>query len=419
MRDSGPLFLTPDTLESTSSPYVHHVVKFPRDSPPRLCSTRSNPPIPSNVKTAAFLDPVLASPVVPAAPPPDSPELQRESMVQWFNDRDRVSIASRLLSCGLTFLHVKCAFGHERYHRLHCSLDYCPTCGQKGSRVHKRRTVRAKDRLMCAHVLGYLVLTLPSEIYALHLTQKQLSALMRKAWRIVEKYFNGPGGLVYPHFTGNTLGHFQMHINVLFPVIGTDGRGRCDPSTMEAAAKEWGFYLNQQYRLHIKKAIIHYGFSTTKKEKAHKIRYVLRSTFTADAFLMASDADREYYLSLSRFHKARWYGTLSNSKWKKYLIDNGVSPHSYTDGDPHESNNCPIDGTRFKKVDFVSECDIPKDQCRRVDNDLFQDLELAAHEKSGAPNAPPIDRVVISLSSQESSEKLQEKTKVEPERLLL
>jgi len=187
-----------------------------------------------------------------------------------------------------------------------------------------------------APTLGYLVLTLPADLAKAHLTTKQVSSLLKKGGIIAAKYFDGPGGVAYPHWTGETPDHLQIHINVLFPVCRTDGRGEVTKDVLAAARGEWTRYLNQMYGLKLETTDIHYTFSTADAKKGNKLNYVLRSTFTAKNFLAVSDADRLYYLSLKRFHKARWYGTLSNAKWKKYLLDNGKNPHQYTENDPHE-----------------------------------------------------------------------------------
>ena len=208
--------------------------------------------------------------------PHEDKALQLKNNVQWLDNNGFFKKASQLLDCGNKFVHLKDANGHEKYLRMYCKNEFCPTCGERGSRVHKTRVARARDRLMWAPVLGYVVFTLPEEISKTKLNKDVLSQLEKEAYNIVQHNFNAPGGMVRIHFAGNQCGSLRIHINVLFPMLNTNGIGKVGIAVIDAARSTWTVFINSFFNLNIKSADLHYGFATTAKKKAHKIKYVLR-----------------------------------------------------------------------------------------------------------------------------------------------
>lgn len=314
--------------------------------------------------------------------PHENKDLQKDTVVRWLDDNGYMAKGSQVLNCGQNYVHLKDKNGHEKYGKMHCSNEFCPTCGQKGSRAHKTRSTRARDRLMWAPVLGYTIFTLPKEIAQSKLTPKMLNRLEKESYNIVKNNFKAEGGMVRIHLMGDDVGTLKTHINVLFPLLGTNGIGKVDVTIIEAARKDWTNFINDYFCLTLKTTDIHYNFATTSKKKAHKIKYVLRPIVDAFMFMTLSDQDKHYILSLKGWHNTRWYGQLSNNSYKQYLKAKGVNPTKYEDDDIYLSNKCPVCGERFRYVDIVHKNDLPLYRLRRIDNDTLVDFEVYAALKT-------------------------------------
>lgn len=314
--------------------------------------------------------------------PQDNPHkdkhLQKNEVVKWLDNNGGSRQASQLLLCGTRFVHLRDSNGHEKWAKMHCHLEFCPDCGTRGSRVHKTRTTRARDRLMWAPVLGYVVFTLPAEIAASRLPRETLQRLEKEASVIIENIFKSPGGMNRVHLAGDRLSTLRIHVNALFPVLGTNGIGKMDPLILENARKAWTLFVNTFFNLNIKTADIHYSFSTTRKQKAGKIKYVLRPIIDAFMFMTLSHEDKLYILSLCGWHNTRWFGKLSNALYKKYLIEKGIDPTKNVKADLHLSCACPVCGGRYRFIDIVSRSEIPKDGVRWIDADTAIDFATFA-----------------------------------------
>lgn len=338
---------------------------------------------PSVISEQAKTDPFLPSLCTPRGQvdliernPDTDKELQKNANIHWLDENGFFSKATQLLNCGLNYVHLKCANGHEKYGKMHCDNDFCTTCGKKGSRAHKTRVIRAKDRLMWAPVLGYVVFTLPDKKARAALDLETLKRLEKEAYNIIQHHFNAPGAMIRTHLAGNHAGTLQIHINALFPMLNTNGIGVVQASIIDATRKSWTDFINGFFSLNCETTNIHYGFATTSKKKAHKIRYVLRPVVDAFMFMTLSDEDKRYIMSLGGWHNTRWFGKLSNALYKKYLLPKNVDPDAFKKQDPLLSNVCPCCGTRFRFVDIVHKDNLPIHKLRRLDKDTLVDFAI-------------------------------------------
>ena len=319
----------------------------------------------------------------PELKPHKDKALQRNTVVSWMDNNGYMSLASKILNCGTKYTHLKDANGHEKYAKMYCRNEQCPDCGDRGSRVHKTRSTRARDRLMWAPVLGYVVFTLPGDLARAHLTKDTLKAMEKAAADIVAEHFNAVGGLNRIHFAGNKLGKLQIHVNTLFPIEGTNGIGRVEEATLDKARDAWTDFVNKHFDRAEETTVLHYSFATTRPKKANKIKYVLRPIIDAFAFMLLTDEDKHYILSLRGWHNSRWFGKLSNSTYKKYLIEKGIDPKKHENDDPYLSKKCPLCGERFRFVDIVHKSELPLHRLRRIDNDTLVDFEIFTVLKGG------------------------------------
>jgi len=236
---------------------------------------------------------------------------------------------------------------------------------------------------MWAPILGYMVFTLPESISSSNIAKDVLNDLSKAGNAIVTSNFNTSGGFVRWHFNGDNVGKLQIHLNVLFPIEGTNGIGKIDNLKLTKIKKDWTDFVNEYFKLSLKNAVSHYGFAATARKKYHKLKYVLRPVTNDFQFYTLSDLDKKYILSLRRWHNTRWFGELRNNKYKKFLTEKGINPTACVDGDPHLSKVCPVCGGKFRFEGVIYKGDIHMHGLRWFDNDTLVDYEIFAKLKKG------------------------------------
>ena len=302
--------------------------------------------------------------------------LRKKLVVDWLEQNGYEKQAFRVNTCGMTLCRLRCPGGHEKYVKMYCQKEYCPTCGAKGSWYHKKRVTRARDRLLLPGPLGYLVFTLPAQVSTSCPDIDTQRSVSKKAWDITAKNFGTPGGVCRTHLMGNTPGKFHNHINVLFPITTSFGTGVVDPGVLDQVRAEWTAFINGFFDLKLDNVSINYDFSTTAKKKGHRIKYVFRPIVNDEMFMSLTDEGRHYIMSLTGWHNTRWFGKLSNSTYKEYLMSMNIEPDKEKNEDPSLSMVCPCGCGKFKFVEIVHKDDLPTDQLRWLDCDTLVDRGL-------------------------------------------
>lgn len=316
---------------------------------------------------------------------PFSPnDLCKSWVVEWLAENNYDKKALQVHSCGLKVVALQCPTGHQKRVRITCHKDYCPRCGQKGSLAHKRRYLRAMDRLIWAPVLGYMIFTLPQEVSESRPDKIQLSKIEKEAGRIVQDNFNAPGCMARTHFIGEKTGQLHIHVNVLFPITETNGKGEVPKETLGNIRQHWTTFVNTTFSVNSSTTNVFYRFATTPVKMRHKIKYVTRPIVVAEKFLSLSSEEKKWYLSLTGWHNTRWYGQLSNNKYKEFLCSRGIDIRAHQEADITLAKNCPACGGQFKFKEILDVSDIPSNQFRRVDKDTWVDLEVFAALKNKA-----------------------------------
>jgi len=301
---------------------------------------------------------------------------KKVAIFQWLNLENYEKEAKKLDMCGQTWVGLKCSSGHEKYIKMHCKYDFCPTCGKKDSMTHKRRYVRALDRLVNLGTLGEVVFTLPEEISASWLDKETLGYLEKQTWQIVLQNFKTEGGVVRMHPLGDKGNKLHVHFNVLFPINDEFGKGEVSQSVLNRFRSEWTKVVNDRFKANHKRVNCFYKFAPEGGRRIHRVKYVFRPIATADKFLMLSDNDKHWIISLVGWHNTRWYGKLANAKYKKYLESKGINPTEKEDSDVGLSSICPVCGGRFKHIGIFSKDMLPRRQLRYVDDDVLVDFEI-------------------------------------------
>jgi len=305
--------------------------------------------------------------------PHEDRQLQQNSNYRWLDKNGYSDKASRLLDCGTKFAHFRDKNGHDKLSKTFCKYEFCPICGMKGSRTHRTRNTRAHPRLMWAPVLGYMVFTLPLDLSRSRMPREILNRLEKESYDIVQRNFKTEGAMARIHLAGDRPGHLRIHVNILFPITGTNGIGRVDPLILASVQQAWTVFINKFFCLSLDVTDVKYSFATTMKKKYAKIKYVLRPIIDAFMFMTLSDEDKHYIVGLAGWHNTRWFGKLANHKYKAFLLSKGLDPLAYEKKDPYLSNVCPVCGAKFKHVGTVWRRDINKDAWRWIDDHTLMD----------------------------------------------
>ncbi len=315
--------------------------------------------------------------------------LCKEWVIEWLAKNGYEKKALRITGCGRKAIALQCANGHQKRVRMTCHLEICPTCGEKRSLAHRKRYTRALDRLLWAPVLGYMVFTLPKEVSDSLPSKAELSKIEKEAVKIVKDNFNTPGCMVRAHLMGNEIEKLHIHVNVLFPIIDTNGTGRVSKETLDTLRKQWTEIVNKQFNLSVKMTNVFYKFDTNHRKMKHKIKYVTRAVVVAEKFLSLSNEAKHWYLSLSGWHNTRWYGKLANCKYKDYLKERGIDHTANREQDIALAKQCPVCSSKFRYIEVIPCGDIDRSQFRQIERDVWVDRVIFAvmMNKAGPPSA--------------------------------
>ncbi len=313
-------------------------------------------------------------------------DLSVGGVIDWLVKNEYEKEAIKLQSCGSKVVRLECSKGHQKLVRITCHKEFCPRCGQTDSLAHKKRYHRTLDRLLWSDILGYVVFTLPKVISEAMPGRKQLGEMEKKAAGIIKENFSSPGYMARFHLMGNKQGALHIHINILFPVVDTNGTGKVAQEILDNVRKEWTDYINTTFNLSSESTNVFYKFATTEIKKRHIASYVTRPIITTKKFLSLEDKGRSYVLSLQGWHNTRWYGKLANNKYKEFLENKGIDYEKHSNEDIALSKVCPACKERFKFVDIIEVADIFESQFRRKTNDVWVDLEVACALSEGEPS---------------------------------
>jgi len=323
----------------------------------------------------------IQSKLAPAFSPND---LCKSWVVEWLEAKGYEKRALQVHACGTQAVSLQCPNGHQKVVRMTCRKEICPRCGQVGSLAHKERYLRALDRLIWGPVLGYMVFTLPREVSEAMPSKEKLSEIEREAVKIVQDNFSTPGAMARLHLMGEEIEHLHIHVNVLFPLIDTNGKGEVPQTTLDNIKQQWTTFVNRTFNLNKDTTNIFYKFATSPIKMRHKIKYVTRAVVTAEKFLSLSNEAKHWYLSLTGWHNTRWYGQLSNAKYKEYLKSRGLDFIDHREEDIALAKRCPICGEKYKFKEIIDTGAILKSQFSQIDKDVWVDLETAAFLKNKA-----------------------------------
>lgn len=207
--------------------------------------------------------------------------------------------------CAKWTLPGECENGHWWTKVLLCGQEWCRTCGENWSWIHRRRFARWVAKAQQMDIMGYWVIEWPlASRDKLH-TKGALSAMGKR----VKGAFQALGydrGLRRWHFFGETGDVYNPHINVL-----VDGR-YLKGERLESVKAFLRHVLGEP------DLIVNYHYRRAPAAKVHTLKYVLRATFLDEAW------DEELARELHNFQNTNYWGKWEGEmKWELKRQDDG------------------------------------------------------------------------------------------------
>lgn len=272
-------------------------------------------------------------------------------------------------SCGKSYIHGTCSGkgAHEAAKKIRCRRLGCG-CLKSSPRSFLRgkaldhRYVRAQKRLMWAEVWAYVVVTVPPEIRDRFRSKEGLKLLNWITVEVAKVYQpRAVGWLSCVHEFGDKSAKYHPHGNALGP-LPTNTRywiQKPDPDKGIAGDPRWRAARARAAELlgvDVSRVNVNYRFVKDGhdakgrwcRRRRHRLRYVLRDTTMGElrdrdgrprpfhhVLGMTTDDLVLVFHDLKGFHRVRWHGLLSPSKWKQIrdtpMVTRGLEREAATD----------------------------------------------------------------------------------------
>ena len=169
--------------------------------------------------------------------------------------------------CGYWARVCECDYGHAFAKELKCGREWCPTCGQDWSDVHKQRFARWLPKAQTYQVMGLLVITIPPSIRFRFRSKSELRRFRRGVVRALKRMGYNRGLTRFHWFGDRHPGVFHPHLNILIE------RGRIPPRELKR--------LKLMAERHVgMPCVVHYSYTRSPKKMVHWLKYITRATFT-------------------------------------------------------------------------------------------------------------------------------------------
>jgi hypothetical protein len=216
--------------------------------------------------------------------------------------------------------------------KLDCRKQWCPDCGGRNGKIHKKRLHSIQSRVnLEKYSIRQFVLTVPADLRELVKSREKLTWLTGEAKRIIAKFFGIPqfdkhghvkrynlekGAIEYLHIFGDEeAGVFKPHFNVhIFEEIGV--KLKLDESVLNSIKSAWLKVL-RVLKADLSAVDVHYSFSTGVKKNMHRVKYMSRPWSVEDYAAIVDDSLKELLLlDLSGFQYMRFWGAMANCRYR-------------------------------------------------------------------------------------------------------
>ena len=193
---------------------------------------------------------------------------------------------NKLRNCGKWYREGVCQNGHSVFRVISCMKEYCPSCGRKGSVLHKQRVFRWIGKAIYMYreareqgsYVGYMVFTLPSEIRAWLLENpKRANKFLRAFENYIRRKLQRQGvkrGLMRWHWMGDkNEKRYHPHLNVLYA-----GRYYWSKDELQAWRNEIIAWIEKYTGVKCRAVDIYNSYVKSELKIWHKVKYICRPT---------------------------------------------------------------------------------------------------------------------------------------------
>jgi hypothetical protein len=201
-------------------------------------------------------------------------------------------------ACARKYLECELPSGDKIYKAMYCGRDWCPTCGKRGSVVHRRRVGRLWHRWLTFKQWGYFVFTIAPEQRP-YINRDVLDKLAT----YLKRKFQAEGfehGFERWHWAGEDGTTWKPHINLILE-RGAIGRTREDFIRIMAQYREdWAQALVRIAGCPYVAGQVHYEWAKKISKAVHWLKYIYRPTY--------SGSDVSVINTINGFRNSRTWG---------------------------------------------------------------------------------------------------------------
>lgn len=209
------------------------------------------------------------------------------------------------------------------YAILKCMKWWCPNCGVKNGKVHKKRMKGIMEKIKAnlnEVLLRQIIFTIPADSELEFMSKAALNSMAKMTEKIIKKFFPGLKCMLAVQLFGDRdKGRYRPHVHVL--IFDSVGQLMMLPKEiLKEINEKWRQAVQGLLRRQIKVVDCHYSFTTNEKQIKHKTKYTARLCPSYENYeVLKKNLPLLNFCmnTLSGFHYIRYF----NSLWRKELND--------------------------------------------------------------------------------------------------
>lgn len=236
---------------------------------------------------------------------------------------------SKVTCCGRTYIELlgKKTLS-EYYKRVDCEKWYCPDCGGKDGKIHKKRKRAVIDHFggiekLKSGTMAQWVFTIPKKIRPYFKNRGGLNAVFRMVKRIIEKQYDKESlSVYYLHMFGDKDLSFHPHINVHL-LLGESDVGFVQVANLEKIREAWRKALEGYIRESLPVVDVSYSYRKGIRKILHSIKYMSRPIDINAMYANSEQENMDYFLivQMKRFRFIRTYGGKKSVREEENLLE--------------------------------------------------------------------------------------------------
>lgn len=243
------------------------------------------------------------------------------------DSKELLQEVKRAEACAKTLLEIE---GVETlkhgFVRIDCNKWWCPSCGNKGGKINKRRVHDIKARVGEQKYCRQWTFTVPEEHRSRFMSKKGLNKLVDAVHRLITAYYPKKSCVITVHVLAEKSAGFAPHVNVdIFEEKACILKET--PERLEAVRETWLRSLSAMIggeRLEV--VDVFYNFKKNERQVWHSMKYMTRPlgiNNSVEFLNKCNDGDllRFLVLELKGYHFIRYWGPDMKVKKSELSID--------------------------------------------------------------------------------------------------